>query len=42
MNKSKVMKLAHSVRTEFTSFSDALKFAWAKMKLMLSNLLGLK
>ena len=33
MNKSKVMKLAHSVRAEFTSFSDALKFAWAKMKL---------
>ncbi len=33
MNKSKVMKLAHSVRTEFNNFSEALKFAWAKIKL---------
>ncbi len=31
--KSKVMILAHSVKAEFPSFSDALKFAWAKCKL---------
>ena len=33
MNKSKVFKLAHSVRSEFPTFADALRFAWAKVKI---------
>lgn len=33
MNKSKIFKLAHSVRAEFRTFSDALSFAWTKYKL---------
>tara|TARA_R110000824_G_scaffold395070_6_gene595405 strand:+ start:9163 stop:9471 length:309 start_codon:yes stop_codon:yes gene_type:complete len=33
MNKSKIFKLAHSVRAEFNTFSQALIFAWAKYKL---------
>lgn len=31
--KSKVFKLAHKVKANFSSFSEALIFAWAKVKL---------
>ena len=31
--KSKVMTLAHQVRSEFPTFADALRFAWAKVKI---------
>ncbi len=33
MNKSKVMTLAHSVKSHFPTFADALRFAWAKVKI---------
>ncbi len=34
--KSKVFKIAHKVKAEFSTWSEALKFAWVKVKLQRS------
>lgn len=34
--KSKVFKIAHKVKAEFSTWSEALRFAWTKVKLQRS------
>jgi len=40
MNKSKLFKLAHSIKDKFATFGEALKHAWRVMKLMAKMAVG--
>ena len=37
-NKSKLFKIAHSIRTHFKTFGQALKTAWALLKISLGRI----
>ena len=39
--RQKVMTLAHQIKEFFTNFSEALKFAWKKVKLQIKIASGI-